>query len=393
MIRRLTKLVLGSACCACSAVIIFSISSLLTSSLKAAEKASELSALDINRSIEQGVNFLVSHQNKNGSWGNATRTKGLNIYAPVPDAHQAFRTASSALALHGLLECRDQRPATLKAIERGEAWLLKTLPNVRNIDPRATYSIWAHAYSLRALASLYRYHDDPAKREEYRRQAAIQIKRLVRHEDINKGWGYYDFQHLTAKPSGSIMSFTTATALLAMHDVATAMNIELPATVIKRGVQSIQMQRNPDFSYMYSFSHRWTPRRSINTPAGSLGRSQACNAALRKFGDSEVTDTVIRTWLQRLFDRQGWLDHGRKRPVPHEAPAAVSGYFYFYGHYYASECIPFLPAQEQQKWKQKLSALIISKQEKNGCWWDYPLYNYHYAYGTGYALATLARCR
>ncbi|NCF13332.1 MAG: hypothetical protein GWP68_08150, partial [Verrucomicrobiaceae bacterium] len=364
---------LRSACCACPAVIIFSISSLLTSSLKAAEKAPELSALDINRSIEQGVNFLVSHQNKNGSWGNATRTKGLNIYAPVPDAHQAFRTASSALALHGLLECRDQRPATLKAIERGEAWLLETLPNVRNIDPRATYSIWAHAYSLRALASLYRYHDDPAKREEYRRQAAIQIKRLVRHEDVNKGWGYYDFQHLTAKPSGSIMSFTTATALLAMHDVATAMNIELPATVIKRGVQSIQMQRNPDFSYMYSFSHRWTPRRSINTPAGSLGRSQACNAALRKFGDSEVTDTVIRTWLQRLFDRQGWLDHGRKRPVPHEAPAAVSGYFYFYGHYYASECIPFLPAQEQQKWKQKLSALIISKQEKNGCWWDYPL--------------------
>jgi len=393
MIRWLTRPLLRSAFHAYPAVKIFSIACLLTSSLRAAEKAPELSGLDINRSIEQGADFLVSHQNKNGSWGNATRTKGLNIYAPVPDAHQAFRTASSALALHGLLECRDQRPATLKAIERGEAWLLETLPNVRNIDPRATYSIWAHAYSLRALASLYRYHDDPTKREEYRRQAAIQIKRLVRHEDVNKGWGYYDFQHVTAKPSGSIMSFTTATALLAMHDVAITMDIELPATVVKRGVESIQMQRNPDFSYTYSFSHRWTPRRSINTPAGSLGRSQACNAALRKFGDSEVTDTVIRTWLQRLFDRQGWLDHGRKRPVPHEAPAAVSGYFYFYGHYYASECIDFLPPQEQQKWKQKIAVLIISKQEKNGCWWDYPLYNYHYAYGTGYALATLARCR
>ena len=393
MIGRLTRQWLRSAFYAHPAVNIVLVTCLLTNPLKAAEKAPELSGLDINRSIEQGVDFLVSHQNKNGSWGNATRTKGLNIYAPVPDAHQAFRTASSALALHGLLECRDKRPATLKAIERGEAWLLETLPNVRNIDPRATYSIWAHAYSLRALASLYRYHDDPTKREEYRRQAAIQIKRLVRHEDVNKGWGYYDFQHVTAKPSGSIMSFTTATALLAMHDVAITMDIELPATVVKRGVESIQMQRNPDFSYTYSFSHRWTPRRPINRPAGSLGRSQACNAALRKFGDSEVTDTVIRTWLQRLFDRQGWLDHGRKRPVPHEAPAAVSGYFYFYGHYYASECIDFLPPKEQHKWKQKLSALIISKQEKNGCWWDYPLYNYHYAYGTGYALATLARCR
>lgn len=358
-----------------------------------AADSSKSDSEDINRSIERGVDFLVSHQNADGSWGNASRTKGLNIYAPVPDAHQAFRTASTALALHGLLEVRDQRPATLQAIGRGEQWLLEKLPHVRNIDPRATYSIWAHAYSLRALASLFRYHDNPSKREEYRRQAAIQIKRLERHEDINKGWGYYDFDQITAKPSGTIMSFTSATALLAMHDAATTMGIDLNPSIVKRGIESIQIQRNPDFSYNYSFRHRWSPRRPINRPAGSLGRSQACNAALRKFGDQAVTDTIIRTWLQRLFDRQGWLDHGRKRPVPHEAPAAVSGYFYFYGHYYASECIQFLPLQEQSNWKRKLAKVIISKQEKNGSWWDYPLYNYHYAYGTGYALATLSRCR
>ena len=372
--------------------IIF-LTGILITTLTAAAQTTQASPTSLDAAIKRGVDFLISHQNKNGSWGNATLTKGLNIYAPVPDAHQAFRTASSSLALHGLLETQDHRPATLAAIERGEAWLLKTLPNVRNIDPRATYSIWAHSYSLRALASLYRKHDNPSKREEYRRQALIQIKRLERHEDINKGWGYYDFDHVTAKPSGSIMSFTTATALLAMHDAGSTMDIELPSTIVKRAVESIQLQRNPDFSYTYSFRHRWVPRRPINRPAGSLGRSQACNAALRKFGDTEVTDEVVRTWLKKLFDRQGWLDHGRKRPVPHEAPAQVSGYFYFYGHYYASECIAFLPLKEQNHWKQKLSALIISKQEKNGSWWDYPLYNYHYAYGTGYALATLSRCR
>lgn len=343
--------------------------------------------------IRRGTDFLISHQNQNGSWGDATRTKGLNIYAPVPDAHQAFQAASTSLALHGLIEAGDRRPAAREAIARAEQWLLENLPGLRNIDPRATYNIWAHAYSLRALASLYRYHEDPAKRDEYRRQAGIQIKRLQRHEDINRGWGYYDFQDITARPSGLTMSFTTATALLALKDVEGTMGIQLPETTVKRAVESIQLQRNPDFSYIYDFRHRWAPRRPINRPAGSLGRSQACNAALRKFGDPAITDTAIRTWLQRLFDRQGWLDHGRKRPVPHEAPAAVSGYFYFYGHYYASECIGLLPLDEQAGWKQKLAVLIISKQEQNGCWWDYPLYNYHYAYGTGYALATLARCR
>lgn len=348
---------------------------------------------DMDRAITRGVDFLVFHQNKNGSWGGPTRTKGLNIYAPVPDAHQAFLTASSALALHGLLESGDTRPATAKAIRLGEEWLLGSLPEVRNINPRATYNIWTHAYGLRALASLYRQHDDPAKQKEYRRQAEIQIKQLQRHEDINRGWGYYDFQDVTAKPSGLTMSFTTATALLAMHDASSTMDIVLPEPTVKRALEAIRMQRNPDFSYIYDFRHRWSPRRPINRPAGSLSRSQACNAALRKFGDDTVTDQVLRTWLQRLFERQGWLDHGRKRPIPHEAPAAVSGYFYFYGHYYASECIGILPADEQNQWKQQLATLIISKQEQNGCWWDFPLYNYHYAYGTGYALATLARCR
>jgi hypothetical protein len=32
-------------------------------------------------------------------------------------------------------------------------------------------------------------------------------------------------------------------------------------------------------------------------------------------------------------------------------------------------------------------------QEKDGSWWDFPLYNYHQQYGTAFALMTLGRCR
>ncbi|NWK57522.1 terpene cyclase/mutase family protein [Verrucomicrobiaceae bacterium N1E253] len=348
---------------------------------------------DLESAMTKGVDFLVGHQNKDGSWGGPTRTKGLNIFAPLPDGHQAFHTASSALALHGLLESRDQRPDTLKSIARGEQWLLEVLPKTRSINPKATYNIWAHAYGLRALASLYRYHDDPEKRKVYKEQALTQIAKLKRYEDINGGFGYLDFKQNTVRPSGMPTSFTTATALLGMHDAASTMDLELPPRLIKTCIRCIQEQRNADFTYVYAREHRRRPRLPINRAAGSLGRSQVCNAALRKFDDTAVTDDVIRTFLQRLVDRQGWLDHGRKRPVPHEAPAAVAGYFYYYGHYYASECIHILPKEEQGPWKEKLAAILIPKQEKNGSWWDYPLYNYHYAYGTGYMLSTLARCR
>ncbi|MEO2019462.1 MAG: hypothetical protein ABGZ53_34435, partial [Fuerstiella sp.] len=59
---------------------------------------------EIEESIRNGVRFLLVDQNPNGSWGSATRTKGLNIYAPVPGAHHAFRAATTSLCIAALLE-------------------------------------------------------------------------------------------------------------------------------------------------------------------------------------------------------------------------------------------------------------------------------------------------
>jgi hypothetical protein len=36
---------------------------------------------------------------------------------------------------------------------------------------------------------------------------------------------------------------------------------------------------------------------------------------------------------------------------------------------------------------------LLDLQEKDGSWWDYPLYDYHQPYGTGYTLMALAWCR
>jgi hypothetical protein len=61
---------------------------------------------EIDASIQRGVDYLISSQNPSGSWGGPTRTKGLNIYAPIPGAHHAFRCGASSLALQGILISR-----------------------------------------------------------------------------------------------------------------------------------------------------------------------------------------------------------------------------------------------------------------------------------------------
>jgi hypothetical protein len=40
-----------------------------------------------------------------------------------------------------------------------------------------------------------------------------------------------------------------------------------------------------------------------------------------------------------------------------------------------------------------LAGVLLSLQEKDGSWWDFPFYSYHQPYGTAFSLMALARCR
>ena len=71
----------------------------------------------IEKSIRRGVDFLLKRQNKNGSWGSARRPNDL--FAPVPGAHHAFRTAVTSLCLSALIESGDSRKKTAGANRTG----------------------------------------------------------------------------------------------------------------------------------------------------------------------------------------------------------------------------------------------------------------------------------
>jgi len=349
----------------------------------------------IQAGIDKGVAFLIKNQNKDGSWGNATNTKELNIYAHVPGSHQAFRAAVTALCVSALIETKSQDPAALKALERGEAWLIENLPKVRRQDAILLYNVWTHAYGIQALVRMHdRLPGDGNKEriEKMRELIKEQIKYLDRYEAVDGGWGYYDFDYGTQKPGASSTSFVSATVLVAFHE-AKAIGVYAPEKIVTRAVASIQRQRKNDFTYIYGEYLKNAPMADINRAGGSLGRSQACNLALRLYGEKKVSDHVLKVWLDRLIARNEWLGIGRKRPVPHEAWFQVAGYFYYYGHYYAALCIEQLPKADRPHFQGHIAKLMLDLQEKDGSWWDYPLYDYHQQYGTALTLMTLQRCK
>jgi hypothetical protein len=350
-------------------------------------------AEQVETAIGRGVRFLLDRQNPNGSWGGIGGHRPYEVYAPVPGAHHAFRAAVTALSVAALIEAGGDGADVQQAIDRGEAWLLRELPSLRRATPDAIYNTWGHAYAIQALVRLLdRHPDDETRRQQIRTAIAQQIELLDRYEVVDGGWAYYDFEAGTKKPAGSSISFVTATVLIAFDEARNA-GFAIPERLVERGKDSILRQRKPDFTYLYGEYLKARPMREINRPAGSLGRSQVCNLALRLWGDEAITDEVVSTWLDRLFARNGWLSIGRKRPIPHESWFQVAGYFFYYGHYYAAACMELLPAEQRGSYQDQMAALLIGLQERDGSWWDFPLYDYHQQYGTAFALMSLHRCR
>ena len=61
-------------------------------------------------------------------------------------------------------------------------------------------------------------------------------------------------------------------------------------------------------------------------------------------------------------------------------------------HRFGSGAIDRVPEAKRKEHQRNLARRVRPLQEKDGSFWDYQLFSYHKAYGTGYALVALSRC-
>ncbi len=278
---------------------------------------------DIEQAINRGVAFLLKRQNKDGSWGSANITRPYEIDSPVPGAHQAFKAAVTSMCISALIEIGGDNPEVPRAIDRAEVWLFEHLPKVRRQTPDTFYNVWTHAYSIQALTRMLgRKPGDAERQQRIRALIDNQIDKLNRYEVVDGGWAYYDFDYHTQKPGGSSIGFLTSAVLVALHDAKLA-GIDVPKRLVDRGTASILRQRKPDFSMDYGEYLKYQPQRLINRPSGSLGRSQACNIAMRLWGDKLVTDDVHEDVARSAVREKPMARHGPQTPDP--ARIVVSG--------------------------------------------------------------------
>jgi len=347
------------------------------------------SEAQVRETIRKGLDFLMSNQEPDGSWGHY-RNAGADEFWTNPETHRSWTVAVTGLVCLTLVET-GLSDANRAAYEKGINYVLDNAlvkrPNEWDVD-----NTWAYVYALPALVDAYRRLPETAaeRRARVKTMTDAVIAILAETQTPSGGWGYYDFDAYT-NPGSWATSFMTAVVVLGLQDAKEAGFI-VDDKMYKGAVKAVKRCRLPTGAYTYSVEAVPSPRHSewIDQIKGSLGRIQVCNLALLRAGE-EMPKERLTEGLDWFFNEHRFLDIARKKPIPHETYYLNSGYFYFFGHFYAAEVIRSLPPEDQSRYWGLLQREVVKTKEADGSMWDYYMNSYHRPYGTAFGVMSLSQ--
>ncbi|MCG3127721.1 MAG: hypothetical protein CHACPFDD_02591 [Phycisphaerae bacterium] len=348
------------------------------------------SAAEVERAIRKGTAFLLGAQNRDGSWGSCREAAvGIDEFWSNLETHRSWAVATTGLCCMALAG-GEQSDAVRAAYRRGIDYVLANT-DLKRPNEWDTDNIWGYVYGLQALV------DDLGRiaEQDAQRRAAVRdgvesfVASLRRNQTPSGGWGYYDAFDSVTRPGSWATSFTTAVGLLGLLDARKA-GIAIEERMLLEATRAVRRCRLPNGAFAYSADAMPTTGtlEGINQVKGSLGRIQVCNLALLRAGE-EIPVEKLKVGVAHFFREHRFLDVARQRPIPHEAYYYNSGYFYFFGHYYAAQVISRLPSEDRRTFWPKLQREVIKTQEADGSMWDFYMNSYGRPYGTAYSLMVL----
>lgn len=345
------------------------------------------------------LDWLLENQNTDGSWGHWRRPGPYDQYWSNLETHLSWQVATTALGAMALMDAGLGERETA-ALDRAVDYLC-TEADVKRPSDWDTDHVWGWAYGMCGLAQA-------AAHERYRSEAQKQraraieamgtrlLRRLDGYQTPSGGWAYYD-EEVTAVPPMWATSFTTAVVVLGMLD-AKALGWPVDAKRLRVAVRAVEHCRLPNGAYSYNVDAVPSPGSltNIDQVKGSLSRIQSCNLAIWRaqsvgLAGQPLAQSDLVTGLEQFFRDHRFLDVAYGRPHPHEAYYYNSGYFYFFGHYYAARVIEELPMAQRAQHAQRLWRHVLKTQDRDGSSEDFKMNSFGRPYSTAFAASALAR--
>jgi len=341
-----------------------------------------------HRAMRRGLDFLCRTQSDDGAWGShdpvVVDSAQLGFGILNPGSHDGVRAACTAIGARAFLFYPHRTNADEAALQKAILYLLQNWKLA--YDPGNAFNVWGYGYNLDFLTELYTHPEGKPWRDEIAATIPKVVAGLRKMQVAEGGWAYYT----SVMMEGDSISFTTATILLGLlraHDLG----FEVPEGMIEDAGKIIKVQILPDKNFMYGTYLKYSGNHHLEDLSAG-GRTQVCGLAVHLFDGSFTRNDLI----DRSADYFKNVDYvaviGNKRIIPHrDAPQNISGYFLYYGCYYAAEVMTFLGASAEPRHWEKLAAMILTRQEEEGSWWDTICFDYGDKWGTGFAVLCLER--
>ena len=286
------------------------------------EGAPELSA-EASRSIDKGLNYLLTIQRENGSWdsngegGHAVAMTSLSLMAFMAKAH------FPGFGEYG------------KSLDRGMKWLLKEAKG--RPDGYLGTVMYEHGLATLALSEMWGMARDPEDDDAIQKALEKAVEVILRSQNPGGGWRY--------QPQADGGEDTSCTQTV-FHALASARQagIYVPNETIAKVVKYLESAQDPQtggFSY--------TPRGGKVTLACTAGGTYT--AQLAGLRDTEMTSSALRH-------------------LKSQAPGIITGggSYYYYTHYYAIQAMVQAGDDEYAKWYPQIRDALITRQNEKGAW-------------------------
>lgn len=284
----------------------------------------------IRASIDKGLRFLVSSQNRDGSW----RTNG---------GAGGYPTAMTALAGLALIAAGNTptQGAYAKNVSSAVTYMLRTARRDGLIaqDEELSHCMHGHGFATLFLAECYGMEEDPQRQAQIRLvlQRAVE---LTAQSQSRPGGGWLYTPNANAD-EGSV-TVTQVQALRACRNAG----IAVPKKVIDTAMKYLEKSQNPDGGIRYQQSDGGPSRPAITAAA------VACYYNAGIYDDDKV---------KKAFN------YCEQQLRPTHTPEGFFGHYY-YAHLYMAQVMYMAGDAKWQAYYSSMRDILLKKQADDGSW-------------------------
>ena len=277
------------------------------------------------KSIAQGLAFLTSRQNEDGSFGSGGYSRNVAVCGL---AGMAFMAAGSTPGRgpHG----REVNRCVDYVLGQTQESGFITVPDSASHGP-----MYGHGFATLFLAEVYGMSPDSQIREKLSKA----VKLIVDTQNSDGGWRYQP-QRRDADISVTICQ------IMALRAARNA-GIYVPNETVQRCIDFVKRSQNPDGGFLYMVQGGGQSR---------FPRSAAGVVALYSAGIYEGPE--ISRGLEYLMQH-----------VPRN-DAFNRTTHYFYGHYYAVQAMWQAGGNHWETWYPAIRNALLARQKRDGLWFD-----------------------